>query len=801
MALPPLKNLAIPQYQKPDGALQLKASIPQSTKPVEERRAKGFLTLQGLQDSVRKAVPMYDAFAKQRDVFYGGIKKFLGLSPSKGETELQTYEKAGLDERELLKKSFELRTREKLGTPLSNDERGVIQLADRIAKAKAKEQQDFAMGFIAIGDIQVVKGSPVVQKFIEALKKAKPVRAQQEAIYTAERASRMAASQEIGKKTSGEAGFLKELGAFKGELSKVQYESLRNMPDLTKGLSTLEYNAIVQLQREAPEAAKFLTKGVVNPSNIDDILKIRDAGGKLTNINLSKAKDAREAASMLLKALPKELQTPNVIRTFDLWGKQSQMVAENLPVFQQADFDSLFNEIKNSPRLGEWDKITARKGLGKAIDGSVPTEGELSLLNRVFPQELTKTLLGKRELMKKLSEAGYQLANAPRSIMASFDVSAPFRQGAFLLPKQIATHPIRTFKTFVEMFKSLGSEKAFNELQQSIVERPNYELMKEGNLALTSVDNVLSMREERFMSNWAEKIPGVRASSRAYTGFLNKLRADVFDDLVKNARNLGINPAKDPKFLSDMAKFVNAGSGRGGLGPFERAANSLNTVFFSPRLMASRLKMLNPYMYVNPQTSPIVRKEALKSLFAFSGTVATILSLAKLSGVNVGTDPRSSDFLKMRVGNTRIDIGAGFQQYLRMGGQLMSGKYVSSTTGKVLTLGEGYKPLTKYDILLRQFEAKEAPLFSFATDLLKGQTFDGKPIDLKSEIAQRFIPIVIQDIYDIAKEDPSLLPLSVLALFGVGVQTYGGNSGSKGTPSLKTGGPKAPSLKGVGMPK
>jgi len=107
-----------------------------------------------------------------------------------------------------------------------------------------------------------------------------------------------------------------------------------------------------------------------------------------------------------------------------------------------------------------------------------------------------------------------------------------------------------------------------------------------------------------------------------------------------------------------------------------------------------------------------------------------------------------------------------------MASQLISGKYVSSITGKELTLGEGYKPLTRYDIALRQVESKEAPILSLITAMLKQQDYSGKPVSLPKEIGSRFVPMIISDIIDLAKDDPNLIPLSVLGALGASVQTY-----------------------------
>ena len=515
-----------------------------------------------------------------------------------------------------------------------------------------------------------------IQRFLTTLKAAKPIRTAQELLKTQEKAKRFARLASVGQEAVGEKGFYAKLSQLKGELPRVQFESLR---------------------------------------------------GKI--------------------------------------GQQ--------------DIDNFFNKI-NTSSLSEWEKLPAGKGLAKIFGeygGQVPTEGELKLLNKVFGPEFAKTVLEKRSIFKKISDAGYQLFNIPRSLMTSLDMSAPFRQGAFLIGR-----PKQFFSSFAEMFRVFPSEKAFQELQSEIASRPTYKLMRENKLFLADIDSLLTGREERFMSSWAEKIPLgvgkiVRASGRAYTGFLNKLRADVFDDMLSKAKNVGVDAYNDTGFMSSVADFVNTATGRGSLGSLEMAAKPLNTFLFSPRLLASRLQLLNPQFYA--KQDPFVRKEALKSLFSFASLGLTALGLAKMGGAKVEADPRNADFGKIKIGNTRVDIWGGFQQPIRLAAQLISGKIVSSTTGQIMTLGEGYKPLTRLDILTRFVEYKESPLISFISDLMRGKTVMGEDIELPKEVLRRLVPMVAQDIKDLYDEwGPKALPAAILPWFGVGLQTYGPKEGT-----------------------
>lgn len=365
----------------------------------------------------------------------------------------------------------------------------------------------------------------------------------------------------------------------------------------------------------------------------------------------------------------------------------------------------------------------------------------------------------------------YEVLNIPRALMATADLSAPLRQGLFVA----ARNPKTFAKNFGNMFKYAFSPKAYRNAQVDIVTSPNYNLYVKHKLPLTEISSGLSTREEAFMSQLAEKIPLFgrlsKGSNRAYTGFLNKMRTDLFDDFVKTAE---LNGIKDPKFFDDAARFVGAGTGRGDIHKLfggNQSGSFLSNFFFSPRLIASRVSLLNPVYYA--KLHPIVRKEALKSLMAFAGTGMSVLGLAKLAGAEVGDDPRSADFGKIKIGKTRYDILGGFQQYARLFGQLATGEKVSTITGKETQLGKGFGSPTRESIAIDFLKSKLAPIPSYLSRAGRGEEY-GEPFRPGAEALDRLSPLVIQEVYELMREKgPVGALMAAPSFFGVGSQTYG----------------------------
>jgi len=124
----------------------------------------------------------------------------------------------------------------------------------------------------------------------------------------------------------------------------------------------------------------------------------------------------------------------------------------------------------------------------------------------------------------------------------------------------------------------------------------------------------------------------------------------------------------------------------------------------------------------------------------------------------------------MKFGNTRIDAAGGFQQYLVLLSRLVTGQVTSSVTDKTTELGKGFKAKTRMGLLYDFGVSKLHPTAKWAWDLLNASEY--KPFNFGDRTAQLYIPMILGDLAQIAREDPSLLPVGLMTGVGWGTQTY-----------------------------
>ena len=379
--------------------------------------------------------------------------------------------------------------------------------------------------------------------------------------------------------------------------------------------------------------------------------------------------------------------------------------------------------------------------------------------------------VGSLKPAKGAIEQATNIANIPRAIMSTFDLSAPFRQGFGMISRK------NFWLNLKPMVKAALDEKAFKQIQADIITRPNYVSMKKSGLRLTGLGDKLAEREEEFMTTLLDKIPGIRGSERAYTGFLSKLRADMYDDFIRKADLAGEDIRPGSQATKDIADMINNFTGAGKVGKLDQSAPILNALFFSPRKIAATVQKLNPQRYLDQRISPTARKEALRNLVGMIGVSSSILTMAQLAGAEVEIDPRSSDFGKVKIGNTRFDVTGGDGNYAVLLARLITNQTKATTSDIIRTLGEDYGAPTRGDTLVKFFRNKLSPTASFIGDWLYGTDALGNPFNITDELKNRIMPLSISNAIETAQEDPTMaIPAYLADIVGIGTQTYSTNT-------------------------
>lgn len=357
-----------------------------------------------------------------------------------------------------------------------------------------------------------------------------------------------------------------------------------------------------------------------------------------------------------------------------------------------------------------------------------------------------------------------------KSIKASTDNSAIFRQGW----KTLMTHPLtwakNASKTFSDIYKTFGGKKVMDELNADIISRPTYDLMVKAKLAIGVI-------EEAFPGTVAEKLPIIgrvyKASENAYTGFLYRQRADIFDKYIQIAQKSGVDLTK--KELESIGSMVNSLTGRGHLGPAEPAANVFNNIFFSPRNLKSQFDTIG-HVVTGAGGSNFVRKQAAINLLkVVSGTAAILATASAIKPGSVEWDSRSADFGQIKVGNTRFNVSGGLNGLVILASRLITGSTKSSTTGKITPLNSGdFGMPTGTDVVYNFFENKLSPLAGVVRDLLNNKDFDGNVPTIESTAKNLFLPIGFSTYEDLQKDpnSPNKVITMILDGLGIGANTY-----------------------------
>jgi uncharacterized C2H2 Zn-finger protein len=401
----------------------------------------------------------------------------------------------------------------------------------------------------------------------------------------------------------------------------------------------------------------------------------------------------------------------------------------------------------------------------------------------------------------------FDILGIPKSLQASWDVSFPLRQGLALSGTKAWSD------SWKPMMQSLASEQSIANLEKTIVQHPLFERMQRAGVSFVemtaegplvsrgrfggrgAMEEAFPSRIGKMIETGAEKVAnaleskgmppkataagkflislfGTRPSDRAFVSFGNWLRLNEFANTVKWLDEIGFKSTE----LTDkkLAAFINVATGRASVSTKTRNMMAiLNLPFFSPQFMLSRLQLPIEFFKL---PRPMMAKYA-KDLAKVYGTLAGLTALvgygAKMGflpdNVSVENSPISTDFGKIKVGETRIDPWGGQQQYLVFMSRFLSGMTKATSSGVVT-------PLDRLDLFVRFTRTKMSPAVGTLFDWMAGKTIVGEefiPANAADIIKNRMLSMNANDLWSGFEEGGMVGgSLSTLGTFGVGIQTY-----------------------------
>lgn len=468
-------------------------------------------------------------------------------------------------------------------------------------------------------------------------------------------------------------------------------------------------------------------------------------------------------------------------------AKDAYAQAIKLPSRQQAQKTRMRGAIgKLESKLAEPDFTPPAKTLRTPVPldaEGVKLKANLEELRRTLQRRIDKYEHEHRTTLQKTKHVAQEIVDLPKAMMTAFDLSATLRQGAvFSLDPSNAKKLVT--KWIPKQISALMSERKALEIDVALRNRPHAALGDRAGLELTQLGDAPGKHEEAIRSRWSDKIPGLKASNRAFTTFLNMQRADMFDKFVEALP--GAPTLEEAKALANM---VNIGTGRGDPGKFAGAVSAASHVLWSPRLLLSRFQLLagQPLYRGTAETRTIIAKQYARSLAG----AATLYALGALIGAEEENDPRSSDFGKLKFGNSRLDPLGGLAQVTVLGSRVFSGE-TKTLGGQVRPIrppifGEGkgpaYGQADTADILTRFLRTKLSPTLGVPIDVLTGKDVVGQPVTPLSAAKGLAVPLSFQDIFKAMQEQgiPRGAAMGVLSLFGMGLQNYS----DAGAPKLR----------------
>ena len=402
------------------------------------------------------------------------------------------------------------------------------------------------------------------------------------------------------------------------------------------------------------------------------------------------------------------------------------------------------------------------------LAGRQPAKSNIKAFDMFFGTDVVKK--GKIKRPKTKGQKAISIATEPfnfiKALVCSMDFSAGGIQALMVLP----SHPVVWGKNVGGGYRAFFSPEYVNLAELEMKTNPYFRVIQELDPGFITEIGSKTKGEEYFVSELAHKIPivgiGVRASDRAFVTTLNGIRTNLFYQWME--QNPGASNVQIKEILDHISNLTGRGRGKPG-GKFEKYAPELGAILWAPRLYLGTVKSMTDLA-----TKPHIRKTVAGDLVRATAFLLSILGLASLlPDTEVETDPRSTDFGKIRHGNTRLDFFGRHLQIIRLVAMFIRGEKKSVSTGRIHD-----KP--RLEIAAQYLRSKLNPMAGIGWDVATGKTFLGEqmklaePKFLSKYVYEHVTPMFLQDVADAIRYQGlnTALWTSPLGLHGIGMQTY-----------------------------
>jgi hypothetical protein len=454
--------------------------------------------------------------------------------------------------------------------------------------------------------------------------------------------------------------------------------------------------------------------------------------------------------------------------------------------------------------------------------------------------------LNNRSRKEKIFDELLSIWNIARVVTATGELSWIMIQGGIQTISRTLSNPRQMFEIFKKMFKAMASESKAKEYESITKARENYTTMKQSKLALTEVDHKLEAKEEQFLGDlasalwdlfgkglgkisnnkefkspyafmmellgkelrgsnkatleqyWKNANP-LRILERGNSVYMNELRVARFEDGMQILEADLKNPIDNLEEYKKLASAINTMTGRANIGMLQSNSKLLSVIFFSFRNAVSVINQLNPYFYLSlgnpkePFKPSVAQKIAITDMMKFVTTTTGMLLLLQAAlgyddedepVATIETDPRSSDFGKLKIGNIRIDPWHGMMPAVTLISRIWTDENKNVNTGEISKGGTKFGSRTREQLMLDFATNKFNPSMGILWKYLSShhEEVDGKEIrvdrygkeyDVLGDVAN-LKPMYWEAISEIKKEQPGLWGdfFITTAALGINSQVY-----------------------------